>query len=257
MFSSAADWRGTQPASMLDSQVRLQPAAAASWRCVRPTARRRARIPAAVSASLVMIVAMAASQAQLVPRLNDREDGFQVTPGEDLRALILETAEHGRPAWPVLRGLVVPRLTLVPVAVGYGDGWAYVPPGEALSKPASSHLHSDALLLLETAHPTASAHAHANRSARAQLRALVAAALRDVCGYPIDAPSSDAHSVCAYLGTQTPVVASKVVTRGRKLWAKLAAWPWWALNPQGGPLPKDWWTQPRVIHTLEVWRSSV
>src|SRR5271165_3151571 len=66
------DWRGTQPASMLASQVSDTPEEAASWRCVRPTARRRALIAAETSEAVVMIVLM---------QLHEHGNGGRKLPG--------------------------------------------------------------------------------------------------------------------------------------------------------------------------------
>jgi len=70
------DWRGTQPASILASQVSETPEAAASWRCVRPTARRRALIAAETSEALVMIV--------LMPEQNQPTDHLSHPPPHDV-----------------------------------------------------------------------------------------------------------------------------------------------------------------------------
>jgi hypothetical protein len=190
------------------------------------------------------------------PPANDRTEASAVTPGDALRGAILEAARAGRPAWPVLRGLKVPRLEQVPIDVPYGDGRAYMPPGEAFLDRARLALHEDALLALETDNGLALSRAYANSTACAQLRALAAAALRDVCGYPLDDRDTGRPSVCGYLGFGEKRAAGRAVTRGRTLWPKLAAWPWWALNPEGGPLPRKWWAQPRVVETLDVWRSG-
>ena len=186
----------------------------------------------------------------------DRAGTSAVTPSDALRGVILDAARAGRPTWPVLRGLEVPRLELVPIDVPYGDGRAYMPPGEASLIDARLVLHNDALLALDTNHGIALSRAYANSTAGAQLRALAPAALRDVCGYPLEDRSPESPSVCGYLKFSDKRAAARAVTRGRNLWPKLAAWPWWALNPKGGRLPDEWWTQPRVSEAFAVWRSG-
>jgi hypothetical protein len=54
--------------------------------------------------------------------------------------------------------------------------------------------------------------------------------------------------------------ARRAVVRGRSLWAKLAAWPWWPLaagKHLAGlhSLPNDWWTIPDVVANWWAWRD--
>jgi hypothetical protein len=191
------------------------------------------------------------------PPANDRSDVAAVTPGDALRALILEAAEAGRPTWPVFHGLAVPRLELVPVEVPYGDGRAFVPPAEALGRDARRLvIHEAALVAIETMHPAAVERANRNAKARPQLRQLAAAALRDVCGYPLDDRDADKPSICGSFDDFGDWrAAQRAVAAGRRLWPTLAAWPWWgAVTNEGGPL--EWWTDSRVLERFAVWRSG-
>ncbi len=55
----------------------------------------------------------------------------------------------------------MPRLEQVPIDVPYGDGRAYMPPGEAFLDRVRLALHEDALLALETDNGLALSRAYA------------------------------------------------------------------------------------------------
>lgn len=189
------------------------------------------------------------------PPANDRSDACAVTPGDALRETILDVAASGRPAWSVMYGVKVPRLELVPVDVPYGNGRAYISPGESLDRgPRRAVLRDATLLAIETQHPDLVEKANRDPKAEAQLRQLAGAALHDICGLPYF--DRGAPCVADALGLGSERAAQRVVSTGRRLWPTLAAWPWWLLNPRGGRLPAKWWTQPRVLETFAVWRSG-
>jgi hypothetical protein len=217
---------GTQPASTFATVDSEQLAATASWRCVSPTASRCARSRRASASGLVIIVVMHVTMSEGHRTTRSQKRVNRATPHDDalqgVRSEILEAERIGRPTFAIA-GLVVPRLELVPVAVEYGDGHAYVPPAEAFA-PRKLPLSNG------------------------QQRACRAAILHDLHGM--------SHvGLCEELQYEWPDTAKKTVKKGRKLLAGLAAWPWWALNPQGGPLPDQWWTEPYVTETFAVWRQ--
>jgi hypothetical protein len=115
-------------------------------------------------------------------------------------------------------------------------------------------LHTDALVAVETMNPDAVERANSNRRARQQLRQLLAAALRDVAGWPLRSVNLPEQSIAGALDYSGRSAAQRAVLAGRRLWPTLAAWPWWdAGATDGGPF--EWWTDPPVIERLEVWRS--
>jgi hypothetical protein len=174
------------------------------------------------------------------PVRNDRAPIFAVTPkGDALRREILDAAAHGRPSWKV------PTLDLrVPMLEGVAES---VAPARWLGS-----FSRETILALETGHPYAVEIALENERVKDQLRRLAAAAIYDVCGRPYDGTDD---SVCATLGYGDRRAAVRAVSAGRQLWPKLAAWPWWALNPTGGALDDEWWATPRVVETFWAWRD--
>jgi hypothetical protein len=145
----------------------------------------------------------------------------------------------------------VPQLEVVPV------GNALMSPAEYMrgfqaARLGRQRIDPDVLLALRTADPYAIKRVCENSDNLARFRDLAAAALRDVCDWPYDGTD---YSICGYLGYGDRNTATRCITRGRKLWATLAAWPWWALNPTGGRLPNEWWALPRVVETFAAWRD--
>lgn len=186
------------------------------------------------------------------PPANDRRRASAVTPVEQLPETIEAAARSGRPVWVfppwplpenrLHRRLQVPRLE-------------FATPGAKSLPEARLAVHEDALLALETGHEIAFRRAYANSTSNAQLRSLVAAALRDIYDDPLDSREHD-MTVCGLLGFSNERTASDSILRGRKLWVLLAAWPWWALDYKGGRLPKNWRTLPRVAEAFAMWRSG-
>jgi hypothetical protein len=105
----------------------------------------------------------------------------------------------------------------------------------------------------------------------AQLKALAAAALRDVAGLPeaavrewIGLPTGSATRRVAIMSgvpsedhqgdTRS---TRRQIARGRRLWVRLAAWPWWAAVDAGedvaAGMPRRWWELPRVVETHRTW----
>jgi hypothetical protein len=177
----------------------------------------------------------------------------RVRAGDALRKAILRASQAGRPTWPVLGGLKVPRLDSVPWDA-HGGGRVHVPPGEWYLQRAAREIHEDALLALRSMDAIAVRRANENRLARGQLRALAAAALRDVCDYPVSSKDAD-ESVFDVLEYKDVRGASHAVERGRELWPVLGAWPWWGLNPKGSARV-EWWEDPRVVERFAVWHAG-
>lgn len=102
----------------------------------------------------------------------------------------------------------------------------------------------------------------------AQLRDLAAAALLDVGGLSqaqarewIEDPITGSRRTTLLSGAEAaygdPRSNRRRAARGRRLWVRLAAWPWWSIadagHPMSGPLPTGWWTLPRVMETMRSW----
>lgn len=149
-------------------------------------------------------------------------------------------AARRRPTWFARGRIYVPRLTFTHE--------------QASLHNAQTALEVGTLLVLEAPGAQAALGAWQNERVRAQLKQLAAAALTDVIGLPIYSKKGD-RSVAALLDWNERWTR-EAVTTGRRLWPKLSAWPWWALNPQGGSLPPKWWTIPRVIESLAAWRAG-
>ena len=193
------------------------------------------------------------------PQRDGRIAAFAVTPGDDLRRLILESANAGRPTFTVARGLQVPRLDLVPFP-RHGGGTVLLPPNEALDRgPAVRAFHRDALVAIESMNPDAVEKANSNSRARAQLRQLYAAALRDVAGLLLYSRDPNRQAIGGPLGGQLGLsdrsASQRTVRAGRRLWPTLAAWPWWGASTSSlGAF--NWWTDPTVLERFAVWQSG-
>lgn len=96
----------------------------------------------------------------------------------------------------------------------------------------------------------------AKKGARAKVRFLTAAALRDILNL-------DEREIAVQLEYEIDEVeherdiersraARAAVEKGRGLWAKLGAWPWWCSRPPG-TLPSDWWHEAEVAKALHAW----
>jgi len=228
--------------------------------------------------------------------VKDRNDPTSV---RELEAAIVQGEREGRPIFHAA-DVVVPRLKQVAVARHRG-GYALI--GTAEEK----HNRRDgrgSFLLPETA---VYLDAPSRESARlltgkpravAQMRFLVAAALHDIYGWPLEhdrtAPADyrervpggpvydpSAKSVSGHLSygmryldgarPRPPCTededrlsycnddgrsARRAVEKGRALWAKLSAWPWWSLGALDGyRLPDDWRSQTQVVLDFAAWRD--
>lgn len=153
-------------------------------------------------------------------------------PGEELASQIADLVDRGRPAWnlgsrPDGPGrLVVPRLGLISDLAPDGTHGRYLVPRQ---QPRAVLRHRVALAL-ETHHPVAVE--QMQEQDRLEWRRLGAAALKDILAF---AESTIAEH-CGYEYEQS---ARDAVSRGRKLFVGLYAWPWWYFGPNGRP-PPEW-----------------
>jgi hypothetical protein len=129
-----------------------------------------------------------------------------------------------------------------------------------ITQPERRRLCPEVYLLLDD--PCAAAWALVNRNATAskQLGYLIAAAYRDVLGWPIT-DRANTSNIAELLGYSSPDTATRAIRRGRALWVALSAWPWWAL---GGHLdkiyhspPSGWQELARVADSFAMWRDPV
>jgi DNA-binding XRE family transcriptional regulator len=189
---------------------------------------------------------------QAAPSFGKGSSGGPLCPlpavGEGLRWAILEGEREGCATLSAVRGLSVPRcwqisrlsvaeelvvrhrppLTRPPLQVR-PDVWAVLVGREV--EPAEAAINA----------------ACSNRRARAQLRRLAAAAMRDICGLcwaeVAAALESDARS------------CKRDATIGRGLLRALRAWPWVAL-PEGVPAA-GWEREEAVLVAWALWRRDV
>src|SRR5690606_1129328 len=106
----------------------------------------------------------------------------------------------------------------------------------------------------------------------AQLRQLAAAALHDVAGLRQAAVGEwiyrdiDTQRRVALMAGSAPDhgdtrVVRRSIASGRKLWVRLAAWPWWAIADEVGEqnlvreLRGPWWKLARVVETYRLWEK--
>jgi hypothetical protein len=193
-------------------------------------------------------------------------------------SLLSSFIRRGRPAYRPAPGIAVPRLEQVPRR----DGVLVVPlelhesrqmcdpqlkrrrrfQGEPLPRPRVARWldrpESEARKI------------DFNRDELSELEALAAAALRDVAGLSEAevrewlSPEISNQRQC---GIMAGVPATchqgdtrstrRRIARGRRLWVRLAAWPWWPVVDAGGDVaggvPRRWWELPRVAETHRTW----
>lgn len=177
-------------------------------------------------------------------------------PGEDLRVAILMA---GRPTYPVLDGLAVPRLEHVPMCYAMSSR-ADDERRTALVRPAELNgrfplLDQETRRALLTPSEETVRLAVEKSHARGQLRFLAAAALRDVAGLDLlDVGRELGYVIKDKRGRAVRHVTGRAADKGADLWRSLAAWPWWGLP--AGPLPEAWWELLDVIERFEVWRTA-
>ncbi|HEX7630210.1 MAG TPA: hypothetical protein VF431_07695 [Candidatus Methylomirabilis sp.] len=179
----------------------------------------------------------------------------RIAPGSELLALIKHMARQGcgRPVYRALDGIVIPGLR------GTAEWHRHS------RDPLNYHLRPEVAGYLDTGHPFAAESAMGKPHAIAQLRQLMVAVWKDL-------GAETADVIYNHLGdTKDDRRAAQDVYRdarkGRSLWVKLGAWPWWPISAayadgEDGPLglgrglPAKWWELPRVIATFEAWRTG-
>ena len=191
-------------------------------------------------------------------------------PSGGLLSQIIGSA--GRPTYRPGSGIAAPCLESVPSGQGYD-----VTPVELADferSPTSVLRDRVATWLLQPLSQEEQAHS-LDQDDLAQLKALRAAALRDIAGLSqvavaewIDGPSCPPvrrrallHGAEAAYWGETRVIRGRTAT-GRRLWASLGAWPWWPLagglagvDELKGGLPREWWKRSDVIDTWNAWRA--
>ena len=200
--------------------------------------------------------------------LNDRNRVFADTERAfDYPQLILHGARAGRPTWSLghIEGarmkvdrrwqdwapfeILVPRLEHTHESLNY-----------AAARTELGDEMVDALMFGNARTLGRILNGAPKKTPHVQVRWLTAAALYDVYDWPTD---SDERSICGYLDGSlddscptTERGARKAICKGRGLWGKLAAWPWWGLDPHGqlgGSL--GWKQDPDVQSRFEMWRD--
>jgi hypothetical protein len=128
-------------------------------------------------------------------------------------------------------------------------------------QPRRSHLSPLLLAALETGNTHAGDAATERERPRATLRFLAAAAMFDVAAIP----ESHIAPQLGYVVDETEVrgversrPARNAVEKGRQLWRRLGAWPWWCWQPDDGKrkrgrLPDGWQDNLEVREALEAW----
>lgn len=183
-------------------------------------------------------------------RHKGRTSAFSVPPGNDLRELLLLGATASRPVFWLTEELAVPRLSFVPTRRRSG-GYSFTSPREEASNEdgrAQAGLRTPCSLALDSISADASRNLREHNGAVRQFAYLYAAALRDIAGIPSDAIATELD----YSETAT---ARRAARKGRQLWVRLAAWPWWSIGSEGckGGLPEDWWQFEDCQLTLAGW----
>lgn len=138
----------------------------------------------------------------------------------------------GRPVLHTIEGFVVPLLA-----------WT----SESSSTPPPSVIPRLALVATRTGDPDAADLAIRDERARAALRKLAAAALRDIGGLG----SLDIGERFGYAEAEAERSARRVAKEGRQLWCRLGAWPWWGRNQAS--LGSEWWLEDSLTEQLFTW----
>jgi hypothetical protein len=156
-------------------------------------------------------------------------------------AFLLDGQREGRPVLFSWEGLPVPRLK-----------WTSEDHERPLALPQA------AWVAVRTEDPDAFDLAYGmaleNERVRAPLRFLAAAALRDICAW-------GPEEITAELFRDDPKSAKRAAKRGRLLWARLGAWPWWGAHhwfsqSPGSALPAAWWENSAATEALHDWRYA-
>lgn len=192
------------------------------------------------------------------PRVTERDVGISFPPGRQLAELIAEGAEAGCPVWLVRRSWDdpdQPRAQLLAVPRLWWTSNGYRP-------EIHSVLPWHILQAMETGVEFEPHVAMRKPQQLAKLLHLQAAVLRDVLAvseteiakllrYGVDSSERDRDG-CDRTRSRS---ARDAVEKGRQLWAKVGAWPWWCYQPPDGKLPDRWWSEPAIIEALAVWRG--
>lgn len=177
-------------------------------------------------------------------------------PGSDL----LEKIATERGTWAVfhaLDGLSVPALENTAEWHRHRrNPWAFL-------KSATAEY-------LDTGHPITGERVLQKPHAFAQMRDLTAAAWLDIGGAAIDDLRIHMRPDLASMHDRREgnKVVNSYARRGRRLWVKLGAWPWWPIASawaDGGKhpplsnwekLPSEWWRLPRVVKCWHAWATA-
>jgi hypothetical protein len=262
-----------------------QLAARATCACVSPARLRRATKLSAAFA--VVVVAMIRRVPPSEPAEQDRFEQFSVPlPGWSLIDAIDAGERAGRPVWhlPGVTAPARPEDEREYAEQAAAHGWPSSDSVEAVhyrhmalpkltwthehhrnqlcmplvTEPETRRVRPELYLLL--LQPNAAAWSLVDRdpTASKQLGYLIAAAYRDVRGWPLS-DRANSRNVADLLGYSSPDAADRAVQRGRALWAAVSAWPWWALGVHVDKIvhapPVGWQTLPRVADSFFLWRD--
>lgn len=173
-------------------------------------------------------------------------------PGPELVAAIDSIASwDARPAWQVgarpdaLGGLWAPRLERIAAVTPDGEPvWCGVRRSQVLRYRLA--------LALDTQHELA--YNELRDHDLAEWKRLWAAALRDLLGLDHERIADE----CGY-SSDDERTARRAVSEGRRLWAQLAAWPWYFWCNDDGRPPRAWRSVgggPRLDAAFETWRTD-
>jgi hypothetical protein len=172
------------------------------------------------------------------PSRKDRGAAISVPCGAGLERVLDDGEQAHRRVLYSADGIVLPLL-----------GWT----AEASCDPPE--LPTPSLLAVRTGVDLAWRLAIEKESSRRALRALAAAAFRDIA----DLGEED---VAGRLGFGSPEAARRAARRGRRLWAVMGAWPWWGSHywfgcRAGEVLPPDWRRRDGAWKSLAIWRYGL
>ncbi len=207
------------------------PAAAPRASRESPSASRRAAITVP-SGSCFIIWAMSDIQGR--PLTGDRTSDAVLGPaafsgpelGEPLARFFDKASDRGRPVWHAMPEMVVPRI--------YG-GDPQLP---------TSKMPHRVLAFLETGNPRVLIDiAPGEDRVLCQLAAAVA---RDLL-------VSSPEEITNRLSYENREEAGKLAREGRRLWRRLGAWPWCAIDTRSS----SWWLQTLAVELLHDWCTGL
>jgi hypothetical protein len=170
----------------------------------------------------------------------------------------------GRPVYRLAAGVAAPRLETVTSSLGQ------VIPQElhAFRRAPESVLRLRVASWMENPLAQETRSVALDRNDRDQINALASAALTDIADLsllqtrewiedPIDSPRRRELMAGADPDRGDTRSTVRRNTRGRQLWARVGAWPWWAIADAGfkfdGRLPQRWWEIDRIAETFSCW----